>query len=140
MIKKRKRLFKIVLGLLLLATISVFICDLWVYSFASDKCTFQLSKIEAKKVGLLLGTSKYISNGKENQYYNNRIDATVALFKHGKIKFVLISGDHGTAHYNEPQMMKEDLMKRGIPESKIFLDYAGFRTLDSVVRCAEIFG
>lgn len=138
--KKLKLTLKIALWLLLAGLISLFACDIWVRSFASDKCTFQLDKIHARKVGLLLGTSKYLANGWENQYYTNRIDAVERLFKKGKIKFILISGDNSTPNYNEPQMMKEDLMKRGIPESRIFLDYAGFRTLDSVVRCEQVFG
>ena len=120
--------------------ISLFSVDYWVKSFASDKCSFQLSKIKSSKIGLLLGTSKYTKSGKENLYYNNRIDAAVKLFMNGKIKFILISGDNSSKEYNEPQMMKNDLMLRGVPASKIYLDYAGFRTLDSIERCKEVFG
>ncbi|WP_307692787.1 ElyC/SanA/YdcF family protein [Tenacibaculum ovolyticum] len=54
--------------------------------------------------------------------------------------FVLISGDNGNKNYDEPTDFKNELIKKGIPENKIFLDYAGFRTLDSVVRSKEIFG
>ena len=68
------------------------------------------------------------------------MEATQKLYKAGKIDYVLISGDHGRKEYNEPQMFKDDLVELGIPASKIYLDYAGFRTLDSVVRCKEIFG
>ncbi len=52
---------------------------------------------------------------------------------------MLVSGDNSTIHYDEPNMFKEDLIKMGIPSEKIFLDYAGFRTLDSVVRAKEVF-
>ncbi|HIP31905.1 MAG TPA: vancomycin high temperature exclusion protein [Crocinitomicaceae bacterium] len=99
-----------------------------------------ITEIPSCKTGLLLGTSKYVKSGNINQYYQNRIDATVELYNAGKIKFVLISGDNSTRHYDEPTTMKEDLIARGIPDDKIFLDYAGFRTLDSVVRAKEIFG
>jgi len=51
-----------------------------------------------------------------------------------------VSGDNGTVEYNETDTMKEDLVEMGIPEEKIYGDYAGFRTLDSVVRAKEIFG
>ena len=99
-----------------------------------------LSDIPANRVGLVLGTSKYLSNGYPNLYYRYRIDAAVKLFKAGKVKYLLVSGDNSTKRYDEPTMMKEDLVARGIPASRIYLDYAGFRTLDSVVRAKEIFG
>ena len=75
-----------------------------------------------------------------NLYFKYRIDATVELYKKGKIDFVLISGDNGNKNYDEPTDFKNELIRHGIPENKIFLDFAGFRTLDSVVRCKEIFG
>ncbi len=96
--------------------------------------------IPHNKVGLLLGTSKLLSSGKDNQYFFNRIAAAVELFKANKIDFIVISGDNSTKDYNEPMDMKNELLKYGIPENKIFLDYAGFRTYDSVVRLNKIFG
>jgi SanA protein len=92
------------------------------------------------KTGLILGTSKYISNGKPNQYFINRIDAAVKLYKAGKIRYIIVSGDNSSVNYNEPLRMKKELIKRGIPEEVIFVDFAGFRTLDSVIRAKEIFG
>ena len=93
-----------------------------------------------KKVGLLLGTGKFLRSGYVNLFYKYRIDATIALYKAGKIKYILISGDNSREGYDEPTSMKEDLMAAGIPESAIYLDYAGFRTLDSIVRCKLVFG
>lgn len=99
-----------------------------------------ISKLPAQKVGLVLGTSKWLVNGNQNPYFKYRIEAAVQLYNAGKIKFIIVSGDNGTKAYNEPREMMNELIKRGIPESKIFADYAGFRTLDSVIRCREIFG
>jgi SanA protein len=78
--------------------------------------------------------------GGVNPYYAHRINATINLYKAGKIEYVLVSGDNGSIYYNEPTTIKKDLVKRGIPDDKIFLDYAGFRTLDSMVRAKFIFG
>ena len=100
----------------------------------------QLSDVPHNKTGLLLGTGKYLQDGRVNLYYQYRIDAAIHLFQAGKIEFLLISGDNSTQNYDEPTTMKNDLMTAGIPEEKIYLDYAGFRTLDSVVRSKEIFG
>ena len=96
--------------------------------------------IPSQKVGLVLGTSKYNRNGNINLFFKYRIDAAVALYKAGKIKNIVVSGDNGKSTYNEPEDMKNELISKGIPEHVIYLDYAGFRTLDSVVRMNKIFG
>ncbi|WP_298902647.1 ElyC/SanA/YdcF family protein [uncultured Psychroserpens sp.] len=107
---------------------------------AKDYIYKSTSSIPKNKVGLLLGTAKFLSNGNINLYYSYRINAAVALYKSGKIEYILISGDNGSKSYDEPTTFKTDLIARGIPENKIFLDYAGFRTLDSVIRAKAIFG
>lgn len=95
--------------------------------------------IPHNKVGLLLGTSKYLKSGKPNLFFEYRILAAESLYKSGKIENVVISGDNSRKDYNEPQDMKDALIKRGIPENRIYLDYAGFRTFDSIFRMKVIF-
>lgn len=99
-----------------------------------------IEDVPEKKVALLLGTGKYSYGGRINLYYQYRINAVRDLYKAGKTEFILISGDNSTVEYNEPETMKADLVKEGIPEEKIFLDYAGFRTWDSMLRMREVFG
>lgn len=107
----------------------------------ADSMTFdKIEQVPYNRVGLLLGTSKYTTSKYRNNYFTYRIDAAESLFKAGKIDYILISGDNATMEYNEPKMMKEDLLERGIPKERIFLDYAGFRTLDSVIRAWKVFG
>lgn len=138
------RYFKTILriGLLIgiFSLIGLFGADRLVEKTASDKVFNSTEEIPYNKVGLFLGTGKILSNGRINLYYKYRIDAAVELFKAGKIDYILVSGDNSTKDYDEPSTIKEDLIKNGIPANRIFLDYAGFRTLDSVVRCKEIFG
>ncbi|WP_452597155.1 SanA/YdcF family protein [Pontimicrobium sp. MEBiC01747] len=99
-----------------------------------------VSQVQKHKVGLVLGAVKTLPNGRLNLYYKYRVEAAVALYKANKIDYILVSGDNGRKSYDEPSTFKEDLIKHGVPESKIYLDYAGFRTLDSVVRAKEVFG
>ncbi|MCD6012522.1 MAG: putative transport-related rane protein [Flavipsychrobacter sp.] len=101
-----------------------------------------VDSIPKNKVGLLLGTAKYKDRSRQiiNPYYQNRIDAAVALYMAGKIDFIIVSGDNSTTYYNEPALMKEDLIAKGVPANKIVMDNAGFRTLDSILRCRDIFG
>lgn len=98
-----------------------------------------IEKIPAKKAALVLGTAKYLRGGRINYYYKYRIDATVKLFKAGKIRAIVVSGDNGSKYYDEPTTMHDDLVAQGIPSRYITIDYAGFRTLDSVVRAKSIF-
>ncbi len=119
--------------------------SLWAANNKIDKSTDgfvykDLNSIPKNKVGLLLGTSKYLINGKENGYFKNRIQATIELYNAGKIDDIVISGDNSKSNYNEPLDMKNELIKYGIPEGKIYLDYAGFRTYDSMVRMNKVFG
>jgi len=113
----------------------------WRISFFSQAYLYDdVEKVPYNKVCLVLGTSEYLSQGGKNPYFSYRIDAAVELYENNKIDYIIVSGDNGTKHYNEPLKMKKALMKRGVSEKKIYLDYAGFRTLDSVVRAKEIFG
>ncbi len=108
---------------------------------ATESKTYDaVDEIPYNKVGLVLGTARRLVEGGLNPYYTHRIQATVDLFRAGKIQYVLVSGDNGSIYYNEPTTIKNDLVKEGIPEERIFLDYAGFRTLDSMVRAKAIFG
>ncbi|MNV90542.1 vancomycin high temperature exclusion protein [compost metagenome] len=62
------------------------------------------------------------------------------LYRAGKVKFILVSGDNSNKTYDEPTDMKNALIAAGIPASRIYLDYAGFRTLDSMERALKVFG
>ncbi|WP_037348726.1 vancomycin high temperature exclusion protein [Sediminibacter sp. Hel_I_10] len=133
---------KLKLLVLLIAIIvsGLILTNYWISYTASGRVYDTIAKIPKNKVGLLLGTSKYLTSGGINLYYTYRINAAVALYKADKIEFILISGDNSTKHYDEPSTFKDDLIAAGIPEEKIVLDYAGFRTLDSVVRAKAVFG
>jgi SanA protein len=98
------------------------------------------NEIPRVTVGLLLGTSKTLGKGIPNAYFFNRIAAAHELYKEGIIRKIIVSGDNGRKEYDEPTDMKMELVKLGIDSNDIILDYAGFRTYDSVIRLKEIFG
>lgn len=136
--KKKSRFLRFMLGSFLLFCIVLISTDAWIETASTGKLYNKADEIPKKKVGLVLGTSKYSKEG-QNLFYKGRIEAAVKLYRAGKIEYILISGDNGTKYYNEPKMFREDLINMGIPSSRIVLDYAGFRTLDSVVRAKEVF-
>lgn len=136
----KSKYFYFVLYTIAFFIILIGLCNFIITNSTENKTFSNVYLIKKNRVGLVLGTSKRLSNGQPNPYYVYRIEATIALFKAKKIDFVLVSGDNATKYYNEPSTFKKDLIKGGIPEDKIFLDFAGFRTLDSMVRAKEIFG
>lgn len=91
------------------------------------------------RVAVVFGCSKMVY-GRPNQFYLARINAAFDLYNTGKVQKLIVSGDNSRKTYDEPTDMKEDLMALGIPESDIICDYAGFRTLDTVIRAQKVFG
>lgn len=139
----KKRWLKLLITALIILAVPVlfaYFSNSLVENTAVNKTFNDHEKIAFNEVGMVLGTAKYRAAGGINLYFKYRIDAAVRLYKSGKINFILVSGDNSTQYYNEPEAFKKELMKRGVPEDKIFLDYAGFRTLDSVVRAMKVFG
>lgn len=98
-----------------------------------------VKQVPATRVGLVFGTTDRV-NGRENLYFRYRIDAAVRVWKERKLETLIVSGDNRSRYYNEPDKMKQALVERGIPADRIVCDFAGLRTLDSVVRAKEIFG
>ncbi len=114
--------------------------NFWISYQAKNSIHDNVLQLPKNKVGLVLGTGKYTSYGSINLYYKYRLEAATSLYKSGKIEYILVSGDNSRKSYDEPTDFKNDLIKKGIPENKIYLDYAGFRTLDSIVRAKAVFG
>jgi SanA protein len=119
--------------------LTVTYCDRQVDTASRDKIFTNLDRVPHNHVGLLLGTAKHLAGGTVNLYYKYRIEAAAQLIKNGKVDYLVISGDNSRIDYNEPEMMKADLIAEGIDSSRIFLDFAGFRTFDSMIRLKEIF-
>jgi SanA protein len=138
--KKTRRIFYLLAILLVVAIITVFICDRVIDNASDGRLYSDVQQVPENKVGMLLGTVKLLANGYENLYYRYRIAAAADLLKAGKIKYLVISGDNSREGYDEPSDMRADLIAAGVDSTVIFLDYAGFRTFDSIVRLREIFG
>ncbi|WP_055435217.1 SanA/YdcF family protein [Lacinutrix algicola] len=122
-----------------LTVIFAVICNGIIIYNAEGKTFSDIKNIPKNKVGIVLGASKFTNGNRINLYYKYRLEAAEALYNSGKIEYILISGDNSRKDYDEPSTFKNDLIAKGIPEHKIFLDYAGFRTLDSMVRAKAIF-
>ncbi len=138
--KKIKIFIYSVITVSLLCVIFIVCVNVTISNEGSKYCYNSIDSIPHNHCALVLGTSKYLANGSRNSYYTNRIKAAVELYFCNKVDYIIVSGDNRNRNYNEPITMYNDLVTAGIPGRKIILDYAGFRTLDSVVRGKEVFG
>jgi SanA protein len=112
---------------------------------AAAQISASLDGLAPAEAGLVLGSSRLLRGGYLNPYFANRIRAAATLFASGKVKYLIVSGnqaDGGRAAggYDEPTDMRDALVAAGVPENRIYRDYAGFRTLDSVLRAKTVFG
>ena len=122
-------------------TTAAFICgNLWIAIRSHGRVFTNIGELPVNDVGLVLGTSARGPAGWENPFFANRIAAAAELYRAGKVKHLLLSGDNRHVSNDEPTDMRNALAKHGVPESATTLDYAGFRTLDSLARAKEVFG
>lgn len=134
-----KKISKFIFCALIFIIAMIFSLDYWISLKTEPDIYNDYDTLPYNTVGVVLGTSKYIKGGGINAFYKNRIEGAIDLYWLGKVDYLLLSGDNALMSYNEPITMKRDLLKAGIPETAIVLDYAGFRTLDSIVRANKVF-
>lgn len=144
-IKKGKlfRILRIILNILAIL-VSVFliistIIYIYISKYSKNFIYSDLDKLPTNKAALLLGTSPVTINGDANLFFVNRMQAARDVLENKKVEYIIVSGDNRTVAYNEPKYMRNYLLKLGVDEDAIVSDYAGRRTLDSVLRSNEIF-
>ena len=92
----------------------------------------------ARDVAIVLGARAWKSG--PSSILRDRLDVGVALYKQGKVRKLVLSGDHGRREYDEVNVMRRYVLERGVPPQDVFLDHAGFRTYDTLVRARKVFG
>lgn len=122
------------------ASIAIAACYALPWAAAHGRTHDSPASLPRRAVGLVLGTSPLVAGGRKNLFFEYRMDAAAEAFHLGKIQHLLLSGDNRRRDYSEPAVMRDALLRRGVPAAAMTLDYAGFRTLDSVVRAKEVFG
>jgi SanA protein len=135
----RRLLRTLVIGAVV-AVAGVALINNWVvnntYSYVYD----DWSLLPDNDVGLVLGTSTLTRGGEPNPQFYGRIQAAAQLYRLGKIKHIIVSGANPDSTYNEPRAMRRELIKVGVPAEAVVMDFAGFRTFDSVARAQQVFG
>ena len=145
----RKKKCRIILLCLVTVLLTAILCCYLLVSVNAKGKTFNdvqdipfndVQDIPFNEVGLLLGTSPVTSNGEHNYYFDERIKATATLYHSGKIKRVIASGGDYSSNggCNELIAMRDSLIKQGVPDSLISLDYQGTRTLHSITKVKDL--
>lgn len=137
---KRKTLGYILLAVILFLAAFTFYANYRIEKDTEAYISSNPNDLPTMKVGVVLGTSPLLANGNANLYFTYRIRAAVELYKANKISHFILSGDNGQENYNEPEEMLKELLKADIPLNVIYLDHAGFRTFDSMIRAHKVFG
>lgn len=119
----------------------VVICNIIIVRFA-ENCVFDnVDDVPVCEYAVLLGTTPMSRYGKKNTFFTNRINATMELYRAGKFKKLIISGDKCSLDgCNEPREMCDTLVARGLPKNIIMLDGTGFSTVNSVENAKKEFG
>lgn len=133
--------FLVILGIPLIAFISLVIaCNLVISLQSAGRIFSDPDDVPENSVGVVLGTSKNIAPNRPNPHFEARMKAAADLYRQGKIRHILVSGSHNSRYYNEVKDMRRALTNLGVPAEAITGDPSGYRTLDSVIRAARVFG
>ena len=140
--KRRLRIIKYVAIVVAVMVLAWGASAIAVYAVSSGRVfdSAGIDSVPCQRAAVVLGCVRTLPNGLNNLYFSRRIDAAAELYKAGKVDCLIVSGDNHVKGYDEPSDMKESLAKAGVPADRIVCDYAGFRTLDTVVRAKKVFG
>jgi SanA protein len=120
-------------------TIALVACYSIVWVVARGRSYDTVERTPLRLCGLVLGAPPKV-DGRDNVFFTSRIQAAADLYRGGKLQYLIVSGDTSRKGQDEPTAMKAALISQGVPPERIYCDYAGFRTLDSVVRADQVFG
>jgi SanA protein len=108
----------------------------WGKAYASDN----VDRLPQTEVALVLGTLPFDPPGRLNPWLSRRLHAAENLWRAGKVKYLIVSGNRESDAYDEPTVMRDVLVSRGVPANLIYRDFAGLRTVTSIARARDIYG
>ncbi|MDO0927838.1 ElyC/SanA/YdcF family protein [Streptomyces sp. TG1A-8] len=109
----------------------------WLFVSTADRLRTP-ADVPRTEVAVVFGAGLW--DGEPSPYLAHRLDAAARLYRAGRIRVVLVTGDNSREDYDEPDAMRAYLRKQGVPDARIVVDYAGFDTWDSCARARRIFG
>ncbi|WP_420033550.1 SanA/YdcF family protein [Streptomyces sp. cg28] len=131
--QQQRRVVQVVMALCVLALAP----SAWLFASAGDRLR-GVSDVPRTDVAVVFGAGLW--DGEPSPYLAHRLDAAAELYRSGRVRVLLVTGDNSRAEYDEPDAMRTYLTRHGVPSGAVVSDYAGFDTWDSCVRAKKIFG
>jgi SanA protein len=122
-----------------LGIVVVGLTNLFVVLSVNGESTANIADVPDAEVAIVPG-ALVRPDGKMSTMLADRVRGAIALWRAGKVKRILVSGDHHSWAYDEPDTMRKSLVAAGVPPRVIFEDHAGFDTWATMVRARGIFG
>src|SRR5581483_5266288 len=138
--RRTRRAAIAVAALVVLVLVVVAVTNRTCQQATADRLFRSVEGVPQNDVALVLGTAEKTKAGSMNLHFAQRIKAAAALYEAGKVRHLIVSGDNHKVGYDEPGAMRRALIAAGVPANAITCDYAGFHTLDSVMRAKSVFG
>jgi SanA protein len=117
----------------------VVLANAYVLLSASGDSTDNVSEVPAVEVAIVPG-ALVEADGDLSTMLAARVEQASRLWHAGKVEKILVSGDHGSWKYDEPDTMRKALVRTGVAPEDVFEDHAGFDTWATMVRAQSIFG
>lgn len=143
MMKWLLRIFLILLACGFAGILFFFLVTRYVYWTTASKIETKVANIKQENpplIAIVFGAGLRQKNTEPSAILYDRVFTAVELYRAGKVRKLVMSGDNSSKDYDEPTVMKETAMELGVPAENIVLDYAGRRTYDTCYRAKEIFG
>ena len=139
-VARLRRVVRVAAKLVIAAIALLILSSVLLIRNASEGRIFEnAASVPPRYTALVLGAKVY-RDGTPSMILRDRLQAALDLYRQHKVRKILVSGSHPSQSEDEVGAMAKWLCNRGVPEVDIFLDHAGFRTLDSMVRASEVFG
>jgi SanA protein len=132
------RVMLIALASVIVVPVALWVLQVTVHARAQGRIYTDINAVRPAPVALVLGAGLW-KNGTPTPALYDRVATAADLYKAGKVKKLLMTGDNRFINYNEPEAMRKLAAQLGVPDQDIVLDYAGRRTYDSCYRAKEIF-
>ncbi len=135
-----KRIIKICLRICMAASLLCILANARVVNAAASRIVWPNALEDGAADCIIVPGARVYEDGTLCTVLKDRMDTAIGLYHARVSNRLLLSGDHGTAGYDEVSAMKAYAVKQGVRERDIFLDHAGFSTYETMYRASTIFG
>jgi SanA protein len=133
-----KHIVGAIIVLVMIPTLSILAANIEVVRGGRAGIIQSVDEAPSSQVAIVLG-ARVLNSGRVSYVLRDRLDTGIDLYRVGKVKKLLLTGDHGRTTYDEANSMRRYVLSKGIPPEDVFMDHAGFNTYDSMYRARDVF-